>query len=110
MTVYFLRASTLTAIAMAIAVPAQAQTKDQAPVSLSSSSKMMQDKPGTESWTYAQPQSAFRKYRTVIVDPTVVYSGPDAQFDDIDAADRSKYAEMITDELRSELAKTFPSP
>jgi len=95
---------------MATAVPVQAQTKDQAPVSLSSSGKMMQDKPGTESWTYAQSQSAFLKYRTVIVDPTVVYSGPDAQFDDIDASDRTKYAAMITDELRSEIAKSFPAP
>ncbi|MCL6741306.1 DUF3313 domain-containing protein [Sphingomonas sp. RB56-2] len=110
MSVSLLRAFALSAVAMTIAVPAQAQTKEQAPVSLSSARKMMQDKPGTESWTYAQPQAAFLKYRTVIVDPTVVYSGPDAQFDDIDAADRSKYAAMITDELRSELAKTFPVP
>ena len=71
---------------------------------------MTQDKAGTESWTYAQPTSRFLRYRTVIVDPTVVYQGPDAQFEGIDPADRAKYAQIITDELRSELAKTFPSP
>ena len=97
-------------ILMATAVPAQAQTRDHAPVALSSSSKMSQDKPNTETWTYAQPRSAFLKYRTVIVDPTVVYQGPDAQFEGIDQADRVKYAGMITDELRSEIAKTFPTP
>jgi hypothetical protein len=100
----------LPAIALLMAVPANAQTRDQAPVSLPSSSRMTQDKPGGESWTYAQPQAVFTKYRTAIVDPTVVYQGPDAQFDGIDPADRSKYAAMITNELRSEIAKTFPTP
>jgi hypothetical protein len=46
----------------------------------------------------------------VIVEPTVVYQGPDAQFDGIEPADRARYAAMITDELRSELAKSFPAP
>ena len=51
------------------AAPAIAQTKDHAPVGLPSATLMSQDKPGTESWTYAQPTSVFTKYRTVIVDP-----------------------------------------
>jgi hypothetical protein len=92
------------------ATPAIAQTKDHAPVALPSASRMAQDKPGTESWTYAQPTSVFTKYRTVIVDPTTVYQGPDAQFDGIEPADRQKYAGMITNELRSEIAKSFPAP
>jgi hypothetical protein len=71
---------------------------------------MTQDKPGGESWTYAQPVEKFRKYRTVIVAPTKVYEGPDAQFEGIDPADRAKYAEIITSELQSELAKSFPAP
>jgi len=92
------------------AAPAYAQAEDHAPVSLPSAQQMTQDKAGTESWTYAQPTSRFLRYRTVIVDPTVVYQGPDAQFEGIDPADRAKYAQIITDELRSELVKTFPSP
>lgn len=90
--------------------PAMAQTKDHAPVALPSAGLMSQDRPGTESWTYAQPTSVFTKYRTVIVDPTTVYQGPDAQFDGIDPADRQTYASIITGELRNEIAKTFPSP
>src|SRR5688572_26472865 len=93
-----------------IAGPALAQTKDHAPVALPSARLMEQDKAGTESWTYAQPASVFTKYRTVIVDPTTVYQGPDAQFDGVDPADRYKYASVITDELRQEIAKTFPAP
>lgn len=104
------RTLVLAAGSLAIAAPAAAQTRDHAPVSLQSAAKMVQDSPGSESWTYAVPRDRFLKYRTVIVDPTVVYQGPDAQFEGIDYADRTKYAAMITDELRSELVKSFPSP
>ena len=100
----------LPAITLIGAPPAAAQTKDHAPVSLPSAGLMAQDKPGTESWTYAQPTTVFTKYRTVIVDPTTVYQGPDAQFDGVDPADRNQYAATITAELRQEIAKTFPAP
>jgi hypothetical protein len=99
------------AAAFTAASPALGQTEDHAPVGLQSAGRMAQDKAGSESWTYAQPKSVFTKYRTVIVDPTVVYNGADAQFDgSIDAADRQKFAGIVTDELRAELAKSFPSP
>jgi uncharacterized protein DUF3313 len=101
---------TAAAALIAIASPALAQTRDHAPVGLKSASKMAQDKAGSESWTYAQPKSAFAKYRTAIVEPTVVYRGPDAQFEGIEPADRTKFAQIITDELRTELAKSFPTP
>lgn len=100
----------IAAIAMLVAAPVAAQTKDHAPVALPSARMMSQDKANTKSWTYAQPTSVFTKYRTVIVDPTTVYQGPDAQFDGVDPADRQKYAVVITDELRQEIAKTFPAP
>lgn len=100
----------LSALLLTTASPLLAQTKDHAPTSLQSARKMAQDRPGTESWTYVQPRERFAKYRTVIVEPTVVYRGPDAQFDGIEPADRTKYAAMITDALREELAKSFPAP
>lgn len=95
---------------LAIAAPLSAQTRDHAPVNLPSANVMTQDKPGTESWTYAQPRSVFSKYRTLIVEPTQVYRGPDAQFEGIEPADRTKFAAIITDELRAEMAKSFPAP
>ena len=104
---YFLA---LSAVALASPTAAIAQTKDHAPVALPSARAMAQDKPGTESWTYVQPRSVFVKYRTVIVDPTAIYQGADAQFDNIDYAARQKMAAVVTDELRQEVAKTFPSP
>lgn len=90
--------------------PLSAQTEDRAPVALPSAKVLAQDKPGSESWTYAQPLPRFTRYRTVIVDPTVVYQGPDAQFRGIEPADRARYAQIITQELRSEIGKTFPTP
>jgi len=100
----------LPAIVLVTAVPLAAQTRDHAPVSLQSARKMAQDKAGTESWTYAQPRTVFQKYRTLIIDPTVVYQGPDSQFEGIEPADRARYAQMITQELRTEMAKSFPRP
>ena len=105
-----LRGITLPAMILFAAVPAVAQTEDHAPVGLSSAQKMSQDRPGTESWTYAQPVSRFAKYRTVMVAATKVYQGPDAQFEGITPEDRAKYAQIITQELRSELAESFPAP
>lgn len=100
----------LPALVLLTPVRVEAQTEDRAPVALKSGRMMTQDKPGSESWTYAQPAARFLKYRTVIVDPTTVYQGPDAQFEGVDPADRQKFAGIITQELRSELAKTFPAP
>lgn len=98
------------AAALAISAPALSQTQDHAPVSLPSSQVLAQDKAGSESWTYARPASEFRKYRTVMIPAAVVYQGPDAQFQGISPADRAKFADMITQELRREMAKSFPSP
>lgn len=106
-----LAALAATAAACIAATPAIAQTEDHAPVGLKSANQMTQDKAGSESWTYAQPRNVFSKYRTVIVEPTAVYNGPDAQFDgDISAAERAQFAGIVTDALRAELAKTFPAP
>jgi len=98
------------ALLMMTTTPAAAQTRDHAPVSLPSAGKMSQDAPESESWTYAEPRDVFTKYKTLIVDPTVVYQGPDAQFEGIDYADRAKFAAILTDALSEELSKSFPTP
>jgi len=95
---------------MLLATPAIAQTQDHAPVDLPDAQLMTQDKAGSESWTYVNPSANFTTYRNVIVDPTSVYTGPDAQFGDISQADRDQFALLMTDELRSEIAKSIPAP
>jgi hypothetical protein len=96
--------------ALLVASPAVAQTRDHAPVDLQSTQMLAQDKSGSESWTYLNPAAVFTKYRTVIIEPGVVYDGPDAQFDGIDRADRAKYAQIMTTALQSEIGKSFPPP
>src|SRR4051794_1440600 len=88
--------------------PAVAQTVDHPPVDLPDAQKMVPT--GGETWSYNDPSANFLKYRSVIVDPGEVYIGPDAQFDGVDLADRTKYAGIMTSELQAELAKSFPAP
>lgn len=97
----------LAATALSLSASAQAQTKDHAPVAMKSSAKMQQDQANSESWTYMKPQLDLAKYRSVVVEPTIVYAGPDAQFDGVGLADRAKYADIMTETLRSELAKSI---
>jgi len=93
-----------------LATPAIAQTVDHPPVDLPDAAEMTQDKAGSESWTYVNPSVNFTTYRNIIVDPTTVYTGPDAQFGDISQEDRTKFAAIMTDELTSEIGKAFPPP
>ncbi len=93
-----------------LAAPAIAQTVDHPPVDLPDAQLMSQDKAGSESWTYVNPSANFTTYRSVIVDPTLVYTGPDAQFGDISQDDRNKFAALMTAELQSEIGKSFPAP
>lgn len=83
-------------------IAAFAQTRDHAPTQLQSAANLRHDK--GESWTYRKAGLQLSGYRSVLVDPTVVYAGPDAQFKDIPVADRAKFAAVLTDALRTELA------
>lgn len=103
------RAAAPAAILM-LATPAIAQTQDHAPVDLPDAQLMSQDKAGSESWTYVNPSVNFTTYRKVIVEPTSVYTGPDAQFDHVSQEERDQYAAIMTGELQSEIAKAFPPP
>jgi hypothetical protein len=98
----------LTAIALGL-TPAGVlgQTKEHAPVSLRSSQKMGQDKPKSESWTYISPTFRSSRFPSVCVMQTKVYSGPDAQFPGTSAADKQRFAGILTDRVREELGKSF---
>lgn len=89
-------------------VPAVAQTQDHAPVGLPSSAKMTKDDAKGESWSYIKPDLDLRKYGKVIVDQTAVYRGADAQFSSVTPENRTKFAGIVTEELRNELAQSFP--
>jgi hypothetical protein len=94
-------------LVLTASIAAAAQTRDHAPSSLRSASRLKQDRANSENWTYARPGLQLGTYRSVIIDPTVVYTGPDAQFEGVERADRQRYAQMMTDALRTELARSF---
>jgi hypothetical protein len=85
------------------AAAALAQTEDRAPVALPSSRQMTQDR--GESWTYLRPGLNLQSYRNVMIEPTVVYTGPDAQFQGVTPAERQRYAAILTDKLRGAMAR-----
>jgi hypothetical protein len=97
-------------ILLLTALPASllAQAKDHAPTALPSGEKLKQDKPNSESWTYIKPAINLTAYKSVMVDPTIVYTGPDAEFSNISAADRQKFASLLTNTVRTEMARSFP--
>lgn len=95
-------------ILMFLAACASTQTMEGPPTALASTDKLAQDDQGGESWTYSSPDADFRKYRTMIIDATMVYDGADAQFGNIPPEDRLRFAEILTEELRSEVGRSFP--
>ncbi|MBV1691549.1 DUF3313 domain-containing protein [Novosphingobium sp. G106] len=84
---------------------AAAQTQDNAPQALASAQQLEHDK--KESWTYIKPDLHLARYTALQIQPTVVYRGTDAQFEDIPQPDRVKFAQLMTDALREELARSF---
>jgi hypothetical protein len=91
----------LAALMVACPAAALAQTQDHAPVGLQSSARMTRDR--DESWSYFRSGLDLAAYRNIIVEPTVVYEGPDAQFEDVERGDRRRYANIVTERLRREL-------
>jgi hypothetical protein len=84
---------------------ATAQTEDHAPVALKSAPELEHDK--KESWTYIKPNLQLANFTAVLIEPTSVYRGSDAQFEGVSEADRQKFAQMLTDGLRTEMPKSF---
>lgn len=91
----------------ALPTVAFAQAKDHAPVNLQAATQMKHDSAKSESWTYAKPGLKFSRYESLMIEPTIVYAGADAQFDDVKPEDQRKFAALVTAALRSELAKSF---
>lgn len=90
-----------------MSAPVVAQTKEHAPVALRSSDELSHDKPKSESWTYFSPDFHSARFSSVCVLPTKVYTGADAQFPGTSAADKAKFADILTQRVTEELAKNF---
>jgi hypothetical protein len=101
-----LRSAAVAGLLLVAGTAAYSQTKDHAPAALPYAQRMTHDR--GESWNYKRPSLDLRRYRNVIIDRTVVYRGPDAQFDGIDQGERGKFAEITTRALTEEIGKSLP--
>jgi hypothetical protein len=62
-------------------------------------------------WTFTRPGfniNDFEKYNRVILDPVVIYDGPDNAFKDIDPADLQQAADNFHAQLASTLGSDYP--
>jgi len=98
-----LRATLLAALALSTPAAIFAQ----APSNLESASELTPDAGKGDSWTYRNPDVVLSKYQSFIIQPTVVYSDPAAQWSGTSPEDREKYAAIMTKALSDELGKTY---
>ena len=58
-------------------------------------------------WTYNNPIASVAKYKTFIVEPTVVSTDPAAKWGKLSDADKQKYADFFTNALKAEIGKSY---
>jgi len=88
----------------ALALGTPAAILAQAPSDLASASQLSPDEGRGDSWTYANPEVSINKYQKFLIEPTVVYSDPTAQWGSTTPEQRQKYAEYMTTALRNAIA------
>ena len=87
-----------------VAAPAVALA--QPPQNLKSSAMLTEDAT-KDSWTYRDPKADVTKYKTFIVEPTVVSTDAAAKWGKATAADKQKYADLFTEAVRAEIGKSY---
>ncbi|WP_380874533.1 hypothetical protein ACFB49_48570 [Sphingomonas sp. DBB INV C78] len=96
-----MKSSILIAALLVLPLPALAA---QPPAAVPGAAKMKPDA-GKESWTYRKDGLNLKSYDKIIIDPTAIYHGKDAQFEDVNAADQAKFAQLVTQSVQEEVAK-----
>lgn len=78
------------------------------PMGLQSSAKLAPNPSISGAWIYKSPTAKFSQYRQVMLDPVVVYGGPEANFGDISQADRQNYAQIVSAEFVRVIGEKYP--
>jgi hypothetical protein len=94
------------ALALALGVSAGPSIGQPAPA-LRSTPYLAQDAGKQDSWTYRNPAVTVANYQSFLILPTVVSADPQARWGSSSPADRQKYAAIMTQALRDELAKSY---
>jgi len=71
------------------------------------SSSYLADDGAKDSWSYRDPKADVTKYKSFIVEPTVVSNDAAAKWGKATEADKQKYADLFTTALRAEITKSY---
>jgi hypothetical protein len=77
------------------------------PQNLQSSAQLSEDSGERDSWSYRNPSADVRKYKSFIVEPTVVSTDPAAKWGKASEADKQKYAALFTAAVQAEIGKSY---
>jgi hypothetical protein len=86
-----------------------------APSALSSSSQLRSDTEIHGAYIYRAPNLDASRYRRLLIEPVVVYNGPEANFESFSEDDKRRFAGFVSDEFRAVLTEklqiaTAPAP
>jgi hypothetical protein len=77
------------------------------PQSLRSSPQLTEDAAGRDSWSYRKTAGDLTRFKTFIVEPTVVSTEPGSSWGKASDADKQKYADLFTNALRAEIGRSY---
>jgi hypothetical protein len=96
-------------VSSAVALSGCASTKPRAYADLASASQLRpnsQDRSGRIPYNYST-QVDWRHYTDVMVEPVVIYRGPDGQFEKVSEADKDTLATYMQEQFAAKLAERF---
>jgi hypothetical protein len=94
-------------ILSATALAACSSTQSTAPTGLQSSAQLQQDPAIHGAYIYRAPNVDTSKYRSLMIDPVAVYTGPEAGFSGFSQADQQRYAQIVDGEFRGVLGQRY---
>jgi len=77
------------------------------PSRLQSAGQLQKDQKTPGAYIYRAPNLNVSKYTALMVEPTFIYSGPEASFSDFTAADLLKFSQVVTEEFRKTLGEKY---
>lgn len=103
------RYSPLIVLLCALSLSACSGNNDETtkPSRLQSAGQLQKDQRTPGAYIYRAPNLNVSKYNALMVEPTFVYSGPEASFGDFTAADLLKFSQVITEEFRKVLGEKY---
>jgi len=93
--------------ALSLAACSSNDTQTTKPSRLQSAGQLQKDQRVAGAYIYRAPNLNVSKYTALMVEPTFVYSGPEASFGDFTAGDLLKFSQVITEEFRKALGEKY---